>query len=280
MSARDLALLVTVGALAACQEERLAPLPGPSATVEVPGTGGGGAGTGGAPDPGPKVRDVYHRNPIGLPLDNLLADGDFELSIVSAGQVGGQYGWRAFTSAGQPTMLNAETGGLCKSGLRCGRADALDVLLARGTAAPNGDAHVATIYAKPAAGGPDPASEEPCDLATAWVIRCDTFQTVDSFDPDPSPDADGWCRLSTESEPSTTALCVYVEVGRWPLLLDAATLLPKPPPMKKIAPPRQPTAEQAARMAIVRERVRYSLTAGSKSLPFDPEAREREAREQ
>ncbi|MBL8741515.1 MAG: hypothetical protein JNK04_10490, partial [Myxococcales bacterium] len=114
---KTLALFLSIAALAGCQDEVIDPVTTPTSTTTVPTA----EPTGGAPPlPGPKVRDVYQRNPFGVPLENLLVDGDFELSITREST--GQYGWRRLHNGGlKPTP--AETGGLCKSGLRCGRVD-------------------------------------------------------------------------------------------------------------------------------------------------------------
>src|SRR5690606_37838607 len=121
-----------------CPDETLNPLgaqPTSTATTDP--------SEGGAPPEGPHVRDVVIRNPFGGPSDNLLADGDFELSIVPEGN-SGQYGWIAFKQSGAEQPLLAETGGLCKSGLRCGRLPKRSIVFGRGTSAANEAPHRAS----------------------------------------------------------------------------------------------------------------------------------------
>ena len=62
------------------------------------------------------VRTLELRNPYGnvAAVDNLLIDGDFEFSDRD-----GQYGWLGFSNSS--FGLDHETGGLCRSGVTCGR---------------------------------------------------------------------------------------------------------------------------------------------------------------
>lgn len=257
-------------------EERLSPVDRPSSSNS---SGGGGA----EPEPEPAVRQVFVRNPIGLPIDNLLADGDFELSIVPEAEAGGQYGWIALRGNGGTAPLLAETGGLCRSGLRCGRLPAGRILFGRGTAAPHELPHKASIWLKPVSWQPRPPAElaEPCEsLADVYVLACDSFSVVGVLRPAALPSADGWCELRAELAGSTRALCMYAEIGEQELLLDNATLLAAPelasgPLPAPITPP-TPTTE---RMRLVREQIRARMPLGSPkplvtAMPRGPEARE------
>jgi hypothetical protein len=253
-------LVSVVATIGGCStEERLAPVDRPTGSA---GTGAGGA----EPEPEPAVRQVLVRNPIGLPIDNLMADGDFELSIVSEGEAGGQYGWIALAPSGAPTPLLAETGGLCRSGLRCGRLEARRLLFGRGTAAPHEVPHKASLWIKPTAWAPGPPPEltEPCrDLAEAYVLHCDSFDVVATLRPAALPSADGWCELRAEVPGSKRALCMYVELGAEEALVDAATLLAAPQLASGPLPaPIRPAAPTTERMRIVREALRARMPLG------------------
>lgn len=271
-----LASILAAAQLAAgCSDETISPVAGaPEPTPTVSGTGGSSTGTGGNGETGPKVRDVFYRNTVGVPFDNLLADGDLEMSIAPGD---GQYGWLAFNGGGNPKVLLAETGGICKSGLRCGRSQANDVLFVRGTAAPNMSWHRASVWMKPVAEGPDLDGLHPCRLAEVRLVKCDNFNIGERLESADAPTADGWCEISGPVEPSTRALCLYIEVDRWEVLVDAATLLPgEDPGMRSPPPPMRP--DQLARAAIVRENVRSRMTFSSDSIPIDPKKKMREAR--
>jgi hypothetical protein len=268
-------------ALSACGEERVRPVSS-GASTSAGGTGGagegGGAGTGGGGSE-PAVRSVFARNPIGVPFDNLLADGDFELSIVPAQAAGGQYGWRAFSPNGGQAALLAETGGLCRSGLRCGRLGEGRVLFGQGTAASGERPHRASLWVKAV----DPTTvdaEKPCELIErAFVVRCESFATVGSLKPSDAPDERGWCEYAGTSPSSRDALCLYVELDAREVLLDAATLLPREEPDALPAPlPPTPDAPTRARMETIRAAIRSRMPLSSESLPFDTEGRPRDPR--
>jgi hypothetical protein len=212
------ALVLALGLLGACDDERLAPAP-TSSTPEPPPTGGAGGAGGDAPTPGPRIREVFYRNPMGAP-GNLLADGDVELSIVPEGAEG-QHGWVAFRGNGASDTLLGETGGLCKSGVRCARVEANRVLFARGTSGGFDASHEITVHVKPLEIA-DPG--DPCDVGVFRAISCDFNDMLGSLDEPDAPDADGWCKLSRSLNPSDAGgICVYAET-EVPILLDAAEL--------------------------------------------------------
>ena len=268
-------------AVVACGEESVRPV-STGASTSAGGVGGagegGGAGAGGGGSE-PAVRSVFKRNPIGVPFDNLLADGDFELSIVPAQAAGGQYGWRAFSSNGGQAALLAETGGLCRSGLRCGRLGDRRVLFGQGTAASGERPHRASLWVKAV----DPTTvdaEKPCELIErAFVVRCESFTTVGSLKPADAPDARGWCEYAGTSPSSRDALCLYVELDSREVLLDAATLLPREEPDALPSPlPPTPDVATRARMETIRAAIRSRMPLSSESLPFDAEGRPRDPR--
>jgi len=266
------AILVALS-LSACNDEVVDPLVTATGTTTVPPPPDG---TGGAPvDPGPRVRDVYLRNPFGGPPDNLLADGDFELSITRNST--GQYGWRRYTQAGQKPLRN-ETGGLCKSGLRCARVNSGDVLYGTGAAAPDEAKHHASIWVK-ALEAPKNA-DSPCELAEAFVIHCSNFDVLDQLDAATLPDESGWCQFQKEVESSKVAICMYLQIGEVDVLVDNAVMLPAPSrdtasPPPSPAPPTIVRPAVRQRMAWLRDLLRRTRRFGAPSSS-SPEALERE----
>jgi hypothetical protein len=258
-------------------DERVDPVDAAAGSTGTSSSSGGtstgtSSGGGGEPEPGPAVRSVFVRNPIGSPADNLFADGDFELSIVPEQSAGGQWGWRAFSTTGGEAALLAETGGLCRTGLRCGRLGKRRILFGQGTAAPNLQPHSASLWVKAV----DPATvdaEKPCELiGQAVVVHCDNFAVVSSLRPSDAPDKDGWCSYSDDFTGSRDALCLYVELEEREVLLDSATLLPA---QNDVAPRSAPLlgADTRARMQTVRATIRARMPLSSDSLPFDAEGR-------
>ncbi len=190
-----------------------APEPPAPPTVPPPVTGTP------APAAGPLARTVELRNPLGAVPNNLLVDGDFELSAVGAGSQGP---WRAFAGS-QPTELPTETGGLCLSGLRCAILEEGVDLLGFGTAPPADKPMRASLWAKV------PAGKE-CDVVDVRLIGCESFGILATLKPvDDSPNAAGWCRYEATEPGRDSAVCVYVRndlEGDEVALLDAATLVP------------------------------------------------------
>jgi hypothetical protein len=150
-------------------------------------------------DGGPRIRTVETRNPFGEALaDNLLVDGDFELTSGS-----GQYGWRASGAAGEVPLLR-ETGGLCRSGVICGiltpDADFLGF-----AAAPKDQSVEVRIWTKPPV--PD------CEVTVLSVINC-TGVIVSNLGTVPAttlePDATGWCEHHATLPPISVRPCLFV----------------------------------------------------------------------
>lgn len=254
-----LALLLTLLPLAACSDEVIDPFATPTSTTTVPTA----EPTGGAPPvSGPKVRDVYQRNPFGVPAENLLADGDFELSITRQGT--GQYGWRRIHN-GQLAPTAAETGGICKSGLRCGRIPSGDLLIATGTTAADEADHYASIWLKALE---EPADEKaPCDLADVLIYECGAGVGIASLAPSPLPDQNGWCQYEGDVDSSKVAICMYVDVGDSDVLVDNAVLIPAPskggsPPPPSPKPPLKMRAGGPERMAAAVDLLRRSKRFG------------------
>lgn len=244
-----LALVVGVWATA-CSEERLSPAPVGSTVPSAGGAGAGGSGgEGGAPTEVPRVREVFIRSPLGSPIENLFADGDFELSIVPEDLTGGQYGWIALRMSGASETIVGETGGLCRSGLRCGRLDADRILFGRGTSSATGSAHSMSIWIKPL----QPRAESPCELGSFYAIACETFDVLRSLKDAEQPDENGWCQLSASVPATDGAVCLYGELTA-DALVDNATLLPEERPRALPLPsPIELPTDRSARMAQIRE---------------------------
>ncbi|MEZ4223985.1 MAG: hypothetical protein R3B13_23755 [Polyangiaceae bacterium] len=182
MRARRLALLAlgaasTVALSVACSTEDSsgsASNPAPDAAVDAAVDSGSA----------PAKRAVLLRNPFGntAASDNLLVDGDFEWTSGS-----GQHGWRALANLAE-TVLPRETGGLCRSGLLCGRLSPGVSFLGYGAGTKEAKL-LARVWSKP----PTPD----CALTKVLMIQCTaaTISTVATI-PEQSgaPDADGWCR--------------------------------------------------------------------------------------
>ncbi|MEZ4298822.1 MAG: hypothetical protein R3B70_27980 [Polyangiaceae bacterium] len=177
-------------------------------------------------DPGPTgsppKRTVTLRNPLGGPANNLLVDGDFELSIANGG---GQYGFRMFNTSGTAEIaMTAETGGLCRSGLTCARFKKGQILIGRGTAAANGKGHFFSLHARL----PEDAEGASCTDIDVLAIECDTFKALKKAATDKDLDG-GWCRYSGTFAPQTSSVCLYVsntlKTGVV-ALLDSAVLAP------------------------------------------------------
>lgn len=150
-------------------------------------------------DGGVRMRTVETRNPFGEALaDNLLVDGDFELTAGS-----GQYGWRATNATGEAPLLR-ETGGLCRSGVICGILTPDQDFLGF-AAAPKDQSVEVDIWTKPPV--PD------CEVTVLSVINC-TGIIVSNLGTVPAtsvePDATGWCEHKATLPPIDVRPCLFV----------------------------------------------------------------------
>lgn len=244
------ALLSLVAALpfAACgEDEGIAPAPLPEQGGAGPGSGGAG---GGMPEAGVVKRTVFFRSPVGEVANNDLADGDFELSTSRDDY--GQYGFRMFTTVGQPTLVETETGGLCRSGIQCGVIQKGQLMLLRGAAA-NHRGNVGWFWAK--------VPGNACNAVGGLLIACDTLSVIGTFKPDdPAPGADSWCRYSTAVTEDDFSLCFYittkVKTGER-ALIDAAVLGPNDGTVHAKAVHEPPEPEVLDTLARVRETLRH-----------------------
>jgi hypothetical protein len=215
----QITMAAAIAALAACNvTEVIAPVP-----VDV-GTGGNGAGGGGGSggtDPGPVKRTVETRPTWSGPSDNLLVDGDFELSITIEG-VTGQSGFIGFAQ-NQQAYIRGETGGICRTGLRCGVLEPGVALFGKGVSAA-ASGMTASVWTKP------PAAHADCALVTPFLVSCNTgvLQT-DMLPVSPTPDASGWCEYTGAVAQTNQGVCMYLENTLGPdetALVDAAVLVP------------------------------------------------------
>ncbi|MBM4374276.1 MAG: hypothetical protein FJ095_04260 [Deltaproteobacteria bacterium] len=219
MSVRVVTALSLLGlGFAACRggAERIDPAPtGSSSSVSSTSSGGEGGSL-------PIVRTIDVRSPWGGPAENLLVDGDFELSITVEGY-GDANAWYAFTKSGTATRyLRAETGGLCRTGLRCGVLEPNTVLFGRGAAPPKGLGLVATVWARPPVG-------KGCEVVLPSLLDCDAATTSAKLKPvAKEPDASGWCSYTATVTKVGSKRCLYVDsklASGESALVDSATML-------------------------------------------------------
>lgn len=189
------------GALTGCAaDEQLAPL-GAGAADAGPADASADAAPLPPPvDAGLVKRTVMMRNPVGGPAGNHLIDGDFEFSTTP---YGGQLGWRGFSGDGsQEIVVATETGGLCRSGLRCAVMKPSMLFLLRGTSA-KGKGNVISGWAKPAEGSS-------CSVVRPVLIDCDTFVVLKQV-PGKKDGDEGWCHYTSAIGERDTATCLYID---------------------------------------------------------------------
>lgn len=252
--------LSLAGLLVACSNETVKPAPADSTT----GTTSQGGSGGSEPEPpkGTPIRSVQTRSPWGGVEGNLFVDGDFEFSVVIEGSQP-QSGWYAFGDFGRGN-LRGETGGLCKSGLRCAAMPDDQVLFGQGTAA-RGSAMVAGLWAKLPAG-------YDCSAIAYDILRCSSFFSVAQIPPvSEQPDADGWCEYRGMVPEQPSGACAYIEntlAEGEVALIDLATLLPaataeKMQPGRKAERGRTVPKARAARGRAIAEAVRRQRRFGA-----------------
>ena len=174
------------------------------------------------PDPAPQgtvVRTVETRNPMATQVGNLLVDGGFELSIVIQG-AGGQNGWLTFGGGASGGYLRGATGGVCRSGLRCGWLETGALYFGQGTSA----GMIASVYAKPPPG-------VGCSGLRADILNCNNFEGSARLIPESEePSRDGWCFYRARLAEQKRASCMLLEngvVSGEPILVDDAALVPE-----------------------------------------------------
>lgn len=130
----------------------------------------------GAAPPVTPIRAVEQRNPFGnLDATNLVLDGDFEFSGRQ-----GQMPWLSFNN--EQGTLDFETGGLCASGIRCGKLLKDDVVFGW-MASPKAGREIdvtlraRTLVGTPKTDGSDGTCPEP--KLNVYVIDIDTQDVVE-----------------------------------------------------------------------------------------------------
>lgn len=220
------------------------------------------------PPAGPVVRTVETRNPWGGPAGNLMADGDFEFSIVLEGS-SPQAGWNAFAN-NNLTYLRGLTGGMCKSGLRCavvggGGLGGDTGLLGKGTSA-KGSGMIGEAWAKVPAGAT-------CDAVQFLFYHCsynDNFgRRIDAVSVE--PDADGWCRYRGGIAEQDEAVCLQITSTvaiDQEVVIDAVSLIPDDGTVtqRKLTTIDSRTSE---RLRVLTKKLR-DLTPFGKSAPARP----------
>ena len=221
-------------AAAACDSGPTGTQPQPPLTLEA-----------GAPAPASPRRMVFHRNPFGdaLQADNLMVDGDFELT----GRTD-QAPWFVYDpNQGQQT-LNYDTGGHCRSGVRCGVLTAPQVMIGYMASPKLLDMNV-RAYAKPSTGKCADVSILEFDFATGLAGK--STSPVDK-----SPGPDGWCvyeavypNLALEQP----ALYIELASSKMTATLDEVSVLPvgEAPVHGIVAPPKEVDDATKARVAAV-----------------------------
>ncbi len=209
------------------------------------------------PDGSPPKRTVSLRSPLPGPANNLLLDGDFELST-SYGT--GQYGWRMFNSTGTGEIaMTVETGGLCRTGLTCVKVHKSQILLGRGTAAAAGKGHFLDLWAKMPEG-------VGCGKIDVIAVECDTFAILKNAVNDKDP-VDGWCHHHATFEPATSSVCLYIQTSLavdQEALLDSGVLGPDDGTITlSAAKPDPPDADTLARMSALRDYVSRTTPLGT-----------------
>jgi hypothetical protein len=255
-------------ALAGCDDhEQLAPVPTGSVPVVDAGADAAEDADASVPvpvDAGTARRTVTTRSPFGGPVANLFADGDFELSTA---QGSGQYGARAFSTVtgGGAVDFAIETGGLCRTGLRCAVFAPKTAFLVRGVASALGKGNVVSFWAKVPPG-------KTCTAVSGSMLTCDTLQIGHAVKPiDPKPDDAGWCVYGVRLGASPSALCLYLQnklVNDETALLDSAVMGPDDGTvLPQAAEVYVPPAELVEEVAAVRETIRKTTVFGRGSPP-------------
>jgi hypothetical protein len=171
--------LALATSILACQDgdTTLPPAPTPDAGTDTPDAGE-------TPDAGLAViRTVETRSPFGdlSVTDNLVLDGDFEFT----GRTG-QAPWIVFDRTGQ-AVLGFETGGRCRSGVRCAKL-VTGAEMVGWLASPKAGGMNVSAWVKPAAG-------ECYDVQVA-VADLNTQSEGETIPADaPRADASGWCHF-------------------------------------------------------------------------------------
>jgi hypothetical protein len=236
--------------VAACSEQfpkevpAASPAPAPTPTNTVPGD---------------KVRTVEVRSPFGVNdvEQNLFVDGDFEFTGRSQ-----QMPWLRFNDNGQG-VLNYETGGRCRTGIRCAFLKKGDDVIGWVSSPKTGRLNI-SFYVLPASGVCNTSVE-------AYFLDIEDQTGAAAIKGPDAPDATGWCKFeaSVRAKPNGQTT-LYVSTKDTEIRLDSATaVVPSTSGGSMLAPPSialavegPPHAALAARMRFIREWIHTHRHAG------------------
>jgi hypothetical protein len=181
------------------------------------------------------VRTVSFRNPFGDDLhpDNLMLDGDFELTGRS-----GQTPWTASNGNGGSLAITYETGGHCRSGVRCGYMPAGSILLGYAATPPAGKLYI-RVWGKPEA-------EKCSDLSVVLFDSTTNQNAGTAVAQELVPDANGWCLYEgvLQSLPFHEPI-LFLRAKDQGVTIDAVLALPTTGPKPLLAgPPLSPADER------------------------------------
>ncbi len=187
----------------------------------------------GVPAPAAPTRTIGHRSPFGdaFQSNNLMVDGDFELT----GRTD-QAPWIVFTNSQQ--TLNYETGGRCRSGVRCAVIAPGDSLVGYMASPAAEDAQI-RAYIKPDSGHCADVQVFQVDLATNQTNGSALSTTQEPAD-------DGWCFFTGKVPALTYAQpALYMQFGTKATsktaIVDQVSVLPMSVvPVHGITPPYVP----------------------------------------
>ncbi len=132
-------------------------------------------------------RTVGYRNPFGdlSHPDNLVADGDFELT----GR-GGQMPWQVYSGGGQAT-LDYDTGGRCLTGVRCAVIGKGQTLIGYFASPVKGNVEI-TMHARSDSGR--------CLDASIFTVDLATGQPSSPVYAPTASDSSGWCTYTASAQ--------------------------------------------------------------------------------
>jgi hypothetical protein len=204
---------------------------------------------------------------------NLLFDGDFEMT---RGQDKGLSPWLKADSTGQSSDIALETGGLCRSGLLCGRLKPNELAIALGASANTVGMDV-SVQIRPLGAAPT------CDNVAVSLVNClSLFSGIAtkinlSVEAASAPDAQGWCQFHNQIGAQIDGLCLVIQNQTADdLLIDdaAVTASAGSPPMLHLAGPKPPSPP-SQRLTEAVQRALPSLAKRLQPRPVSVEPRPR-----
>ncbi len=248
---RTLALFGAAFAIACSEQAATQPLPPVTSDASVP-------------LPSSPPRAAFHRNPFGdaFQADNLFVDGDFELTGRND-----QAPWVVQNQ--QQITLTYDTGGHCRSGVRCaviGTGDAIIGFMS----SPKTDDYEINLYIRPDA--PRCADATVLTIDMAQLSTADTVQSLTT-----APDVDGWCHFAAKAgnlayEQPALYITFSNQAKSTTLHIDQASALPvSEVPVHGALPPRShPPADVLARAQRDIDWIRSHRKFGRSAPEADP----------